>query len=173
MATNTKSYRTSNRGWKSGSYSNTRYGTRTTNSYGTTGPWTGFSTRTNNTSTTTGYATAQFKPYRNTVQAKICSFRTLEQQCTGTSRVTTFSPTTFNRWINMVNKGCCVYKFTNREVARFCGRNFTGSTTTTLNLLRKKFGTGVKACASTRNSTWLVCATTNVTATPFSNYTWK
>lgn len=171
MATNTKSYNRSN---TRGSYGTTRYGTGTSARFGTTSRFSGWSTRTNvTTNPNSGYSPAQFKPYRNTVQAKICSFRTLEQQTTGTNRVTTFSPTTFNRWINMVNKGCCVYKFTNREVARFCGRNFTGSTTTTLNLLKKKFGTGVKACTPTRNNTWLVCATQNVSATPFSNYSWK
>lgn len=170
MPTNTKSYGTTKsygntRGWKTGSYNtNNRYG--------------GYSTRnttntTTHTNTTTSYSPAQFKPYRNTVHAKIGSFRTLEQQCTGSGRVTTFSPTTFNRWINMVNKGCCVYTFSTRDMTRWFGRNYTGSTNNTLNQLRKKFGTGVKACAPTRNNCWLVCATPSVTATPFSSYTWK
>lgn len=154
----TRSYRTSR-----------RTTTRTTNR----------TTRTTNSSrTTTGpaYPATKFSNQRQKIQAAIGSFRTIGQQFNGPGRVVGFSPAAANRWINFVNNGARVYKFSSTQVGRMVGQTTTGtptaSTTTVLRSLQRRYGNGIKAVTQVRGNNWLVAATPTVTARPFSNYNW-
>lgn len=154
--------------WKSGSTRRTSTGHRGS-SYRTGAYRTGGTT---GTTSTTGYSPNQFKTQRTEITAKIGSFRTLNSQVTGAGKVTTFSPTTAQKWINFVNTGARVYKFNNNQVARYCGTT-TPTTNTAFRCLRSKFGAGIKAVARGRGNTWLVAATSKVNSGPFGAYNWK
>ena len=154
----TRSYRTSR-----------RTTTRTTNR----------TTRTTNSSrTATGpaYPATKFSNQRQKIQAAIGSFRTIGQQFNGPGRVVGFSPAAANRWINFVNNGARVYKFSSTQVGRMVGQTTTSptttSTTTVLRSLQRRYGNGIKAVTQVRGNNWLVAATPTVTARPFSNYNW-
>lgn len=123
---------------------------------------------------TNSYSPNKFSTHRNEITAKIGSFRTINQQVSGAGKVTAFSPATCNKWISMVNDGCCVYKFTSSEFSRHFGSQLTRCTPTTAQrMLSNRFGTGIKAVTRGKGSTWLVAATDRVTARPFSTYNWK
>lgn len=125
--------------------------------------------------TGTGWNPRQFAGYRQEVAAKIGSFRNINQQFTGAGKVTTFSPTGAARWINFVNQGARIYKFNNTQFARMFGAGWNPNTppSVALRQLKKKFGTGIKAVAPGKGNNWLVAASPNVSAKPFSTYNWK
>jgi hypothetical protein len=78
-----------------------------------------------------------------------------------------------NKWIRFVNTGGCVYAFSNIDFTRTFGRTCASNTpNTACRMLRQRFGTGIKAVTRGRNGAWLVAASPNVTARPFSNYSW-
>ena len=160
---------TTRRTWKTGTTRRTT-GTRTNN----------YNRTTTRTTTRAGYGTTgtykptQYTNYRKQLQAKICSYRNLNQQCNGTGQVTAFSPTGCNKWINYVNKGCYVYKFNNVQFTKFFGKDWNNQTpNTACKYLQKKYGNGIKAVTQGKGNSWLVAATPNVTARPFATYTWK
>ena len=157
---------TTRRTWKTGTTRRTT-GSRTTTGYTGTGTRVGYGT-------TGNYKPTQFTNYRKQLQAKICSYRNLNQQFSGTGKVTAFSPTGCNKWINYVNNGCYVYKFNNTQFTKFFGKDWNYQTpNTACKYLQKKFGNGIKAVTQGKGSYWLVAATPNVTARPFAAYNWK
>lgn len=127
---------------------------------------------------TTTYSPAKFSTHRKQVQAKICSLRTINQQIAGAGQVTAFSPTNINRWINFVNSGANVYKFTGAQWSRSFGRYFNVSSAAispsiALRALQRQFGSGIKAVTKGKGNAWLVVANQNVNASPFKNYNWQ
>jgi hypothetical protein len=134
-----------------------------------------YSKYTNRTSwPTTSYSPMRYNTQKKQVQAKIWSYRTINQQFSGPGKVTAFSPSGANKWINYVRNGAWVYKFNNAQFCRYFGTKWSGYTpTTAYRYLRKKFGSGIKAVTRGKGNSWLVAATPNVTARPFCNYTWK
>lgn len=151
-------------------YGGTFGGTRTNNWSTNRG-----STSTGNSawSTTKSYAATQFSTQRRELNCKIESYRTINTQFSGNTRVTAFSPTTAKQWINFVDNGCFVYTFNNAEFCRFFGSQFNNcSPTQAFRTLRTKLGTGIKAVTRGKSNTWLVAATPRVTARPFSTYNW-
>lgn len=163
---NTRSY------WKSGS-------TRS-NSSNSRGSYRGAASRSggmssSGTASGAGYSPNQFKMQRTEITAKIGSFRNLNQQVTGAGKVTTFSPTTAQKWINFVNTGARVYKFNATQLARYCGSQWSNnpSASTAFRTLRSRFGAGIKAVARGRGNTWLVAATSKVNSGPFGAYAWN
>ena len=155
---------TTRRTWKSGT-TRSSTGTRTKPQNRTTN-------RTNYTTTT--YSPNKYNTYKKSLQAKIGSYRTINQQFTGMGKVTAFSPTGANKWIKYVDQGAWVYKFNNQQFTKFFGTNWNDPTpTAACRYLQKKFGTGIKAVTRGKGNYWLVAATPKLTARPFSNYTWK
>lgn len=153
-------------------YSKRNYRTKFSGSYGGFGSY--GTTKTTGTWTSKAYNPTQFSNYRKTVQAYIVSFRNLNQQFSGTSRVTAFSPSTAKTWINFVNNGNYVYKFTNQQFCQTFGTQWnTATPTAAFKYLRYRFGNGIRAVTRGRSNTWLVCASPNVTGRPFSTYNWK
>jgi hypothetical protein len=156
---------TTRRTWKSGTtrrttgkLANTWYGTTTSTKY-----W-----------PTTSYSPNKYATYRKELQAKIGSYRTLHQQCTGTGKVTAFSPTGANKWINYVDQGACIYKWNHTQFCRTFGFHSANVTPTYVyRYLRQKYGSGVKAVTRGKGNCWLVAATPKITARPFYNYNWK
>lgn len=147
--------------WKSGAKRNTQK----TKSFGTT-----------NFTKNTGsyYSPTKYNTYKKDLQAKIGSYRTINQQFTGAGKVTAFSPTAANRWIKYVNQGCNVYKFSTKDFQKFWGANWNNPTTTAaFSYMKKKFGTHIKAVTQGKGSYWLVAATPKLSARQFTNYTWK
>ncbi len=134
----------------------------------------GFSgTRVSSNWTPKAYNSTQFSTQRRFVTAQIQSLRYLNQQFSG-ARVTAFSPSTAKSWINFVNNGNYVYKFTNQQFCSTFGTQWAvGSPTTALRYLKQKFGSGIRAVTRGNGNTWLVCASPNVNGRPFSTYTWK
>jgi hypothetical protein len=115
-----------------------------------------------------------FNNYRKELQAKICSYRTINQQFTGTGKVTAFSPTGANKWIKYVDQGNWVYKFNNTQFCRFFGTHWNHATpNAAFRYLRQKYGTGIKAVTRGKGNSWLVAATPKLNARPFYNYNWK
>jgi len=124
-------------------------------------------------STTKSYAATQFSTQRRELNCKIESYRTINTQFSGNTRVTAFSPTTAKQWIGYVDNGCFVYSFNNAEFCRFFGSQFNNcSPTQAFRTLRSKLGTGIKAVTRGKSNTWLVAATPRVSARPFSTYNW-
>ena len=127
------------------------------------------------TSSNTGrsFSASSFNKVTSNIQQKIGSFRNIYSQCTGTG--TTFSPATANKWINLVNNGAFVYKFTGTDFARWFGTNYnpSWSPTTAMRHCRQRFGTGIKAVNRGRGNCWLVCASSSTTARPFNTYNWS
>lgn len=147
-----------------------RTGTRTTNRTTRT------TTSTTRNATNPAYPATKFSNQRQKIAAAIGSFRTIGQQFNGPGRVVGFSPAAANRWINFVNNGARVYKFSNTQVDRLVGTTGSTSTTSTTNVLRslqRRFGNGIKAVTQVRGNNWLVAATPSVTARPFTNYNWR
>jgi hypothetical protein len=166
---------------------NTRRTSSTTGSFRTTGGFrtsggsssnSNFSNWSSNWSPNTAFAPTKFIQQRSDVTCKIASFRTINEQFSGSSKVVAFSPATANRWINFVNDGCYVYKFNNndfnRSFGRFFNRSFGGSFSTgfALKTLQKQFGAGIKAITRGKGNNWLIAATPNVSKGPFGSY-WK
>lgn len=185
MPTKRNTWKTNSTRRTTGSYSlfGGGYNTRTTggsnsrtgSTSGTRSSWgSSYSSSTGSTSNTTSYPTTKFSNQRTEITAKIGSFRTINQQVSGAGKVTAFSPATCDKWINLVNDGCNVYKFTNTEFVRIFGSQFNYCTPTVAQrILNNRFGTGIKAVTRGKGNSWLVAATDRVTARPFSNYTWK
>jgi hypothetical protein len=179
MPTNRNTWKTSSNRRTSGSYSGFGggYNTRRSSgfgrssfgsSYGTGSSWGSSSTN------ITKYSPNKFSTQRNEITAKIGSFRVINQQVSGAGKVTAFSPAVCTRWINLVNEGCFVYKFTHNEFCRFFGSQFNYCTPSAAQrILSNRFGTGIKAVTRGKGSTWLVAATDRVSARPFSTYNWK
>lgn len=119
------------------------------------------------------YSTNQFSTQRRELNCKIASYRTINQQFSGSGRVTAFSPTTSKQWIGYVDNGCFVYNFNNAEFCRFFGSQFGNSSPTqALRTLRSKLGTGIKAVTRGKGNSWLIAATPRVTSRAFTNYNW-
>ncbi|MBW7904289.1 MAG: hypothetical protein LC135_12860 [Phycisphaerae bacterium] len=143
--------------------------------------WRRNSTRRYSTSRTTTssspiqyYSPTKFTTCRRTIEAKIGSYRALNQQFGGKGYVAGFSPAAANKWIRFVNSGACVYSFSNNEFTRTFGRTCAMSTpNNAFRILRNRFGAGIKAVTRGKASTWLIAASPSVTARPFSNYNWK
>jgi len=137
-------------------------------------------TSTRNTRSTTNrrtWSASQWRPIRQDLTARIASFRTIHQQVSGPGNNTPFSPTAAKSWIRMVNNGFYVYKFTNSQFNKFFGKFFGAnpnpSPTTACRFLKSHFGNGIKAVARGKGNTWLVAASPNVNARPFSTYNFK
>ncbi len=140
-------------------------------------------TSTRNTRTTkaanrrTHWSASQWRPIRQDLTARIASFRTIHQQVSGPGNNTPFSPTAAKSWIRFVNNGCYVYKFSNSQFNKFFGKFFGAnpnpSPTAACRFLKSQFGNGIKAVARGKGNTWLVAASPNVNARPFSTYTFK
>lgn len=156
---NTRSYQ--KRNTRRNSFSWSSYG-----GYGTnrpTGTW-----------TPKAYNPTQFSMQRKAVTAQIQSLRYLNQQLSGAGRVTAFSPATARSWINFVNNGNYVYKFTNQQFCNSFGAQWaSASPGAALRFLRQRFGNGIRAVTRGRGNTWLICASPNVSGRPFSTYNWK
>ena len=123
------------------------------------------------------FSPTKFNNQKKNVNAKIASFRTISQQFSGAGKVTAFSPTAANKWINLVNSGASVYKFNGTQFNRFFGKFFSNnvnsvSPTVAFKTLKKQFGSGIKAVTRGKGNNWLVASTTN-TATPFKSYSFK
>lgn len=181
MPTNRNTWKSSSTRRSSGSYSSLGggYGSRRSggsnvrSNYANRSPW-GSSGTSSSTWNTTSYSPSKFNSQRNEITAKIASFRTINQQVSGASKVKAFSPATCDKWINLVNDGCNVYKFTHNEFCRYFGSQFNYCTPTAAQrILSNRFGQGIKAVTRGRSNTWLVAATDRVTARPFSTYNWK
>lgn len=140
-----------------------------------TGAWgrSNFSGSGHYTSATWPCNSPKFSAVRDECQTKIGSFRTIYAQCTGAGK-TCFSPSTANKWTRFVNNGACVYQFSGAQFTKTFGRQFNHATpTTAFRMMKRKYGAGIKAVTQGRNNTWLVCASSSITARPFSNYNWK
>lgn len=133
-------------------------------SYGTRSSW----------APATTYSPNKFSNCRQEITAKIQSFRAINQQFSGTSKVTAFSPSIANKWISYVNDGCNVYTFTNQQFCRIFGSQWTsGSPSNAFRYLKNRYGTGIKAVTRGKANCWLIAAASRITARPFSNYSWK
>ncbi|MBL8879079.1 MAG: hypothetical protein JNG88_08160 [Phycisphaerales bacterium] len=170
MATTRNSWRNSNRGtgssrgWNSGSGWSNSWNSSYGGNYGS-------SSR--STTSSTSYSPTQFSNVREQCQQRVTSYRTIASQCSGPGRVNWFSPSTANKFVRFVNNGCLVYKFSNPQFCRSFGSQFSNTNSTTaFRLLKNKFGTGIKAVTRGKNNCWLVCASSNVSARPFSQYNW-
>ena len=116
----------------------------------------------------------KFITARKEVVARIGSYQALSNQWSGISNVTGFSPTTANRWIRFVSNGSRIYSFSSGQFSRLFGSEWNHSSpTTAYRFLRRKYGAGIKAVTRGRNNTWLIAASPNISARPFSNYNWK
>ncbi len=146
---------------------------RTGSSRRTTSNW----NRRNNTGsnwTATPYKPTKFNTCRKEIQARIGSFRTLNQQFSGVTNVTAFSPNTANKWIKLVDAGARVFAFNQNQFSRYFGSGWNQSSpTAAFKFLRRKFGTGIKAVTRGRGNTWLIAASPKLSARPFNNYNWK
>jgi hypothetical protein len=135
----------------------------------------GWRTSTTSSSRNTGrsFSASSFNKINNNIQQKIGSYRNVWSQCKGTG-TTCFTPTTASKWINLIDNGAYVYKFTGTQFARWFGPNYTSgwSSNTATRFCRQRFGTGIKAVNRGRGNTWLVCASSNVNARPFNTYNW-
>ncbi len=118
-----------------------------------------------------------FSQPRNECQWRMMSYRTIYTQFSGPGKSTIFSPNTAHKWINYINDGCRIYKFSSHEFSRYFGNQWQNPRYANPNAcyrwLRRKYGAGVKAVTRGRANTWLVAATSNVCARPFQSYTWK
>lgn len=149
-----------------GTWSN--YGSGYASSYGT---------RTGSTSTNNAWSpnSPKFNPIKEECECRIGSYENIYTQCSGTGK-TPFSPTTANKFVKFVNNGAYVYKFNSSEFRRFFGNSFdyTNCTpNTAFRYLKTKFGAGIKGVAQGKGNNWLICASSNVSARPFTNYDWK
>ncbi|MFQ5807539.1 MAG: hypothetical protein ACE5I3_13920 [Phycisphaerae bacterium] len=151
------------RTWKSGT---------TRRSTGTKTKWYGRTTA-RSTWPSTSYSPSKYNTQKRELQAKIGSYRAINQQFSGVGNVTAFSPSGANKWIKYVSQGACVYKFNNVQFCRWFGAQWNNATpTAAYRYLRHKFGVGIKAVTRGKGSNWLVAATPKITARPFCNYTW-
>lgn len=123
---------------------------------------------------TTSYSPTQFNTVKKQIQAKVASFKTINQQISGGTKVTAFSPTGAGKWINFINNGANVYKFTNTQFNKWFGPAWDCNTpTAATRFMKNKFGSCILAVTKGKGNTWLVAATTNVSGRPFKNYNWK
>jgi hypothetical protein len=123
---------------------------------------------------TTSYSPTKYTNYKKELQAKIGSYRTINQQFTGAGKVTAFSPTGANKWINYVNQGAWVYKWNNAQFCRYFGTHWNNATpNAAYRYLKQKYGAGIKAVTRGKGNYWLVAAMPKVNARPFYTYNWK
>ena len=154
---------TTHRTWKTGT---TR---RTTGKYGTK-----YGKTYSGTYSTTSYSPNKYSTYKKTLQAKIGSYRTINQQFAGTGKVTAFSPAGANKWIKYVDQGAWVYKFSTPQFSKFWGNNWNNPTpNNAFRFLQKKFGMYIKGVTRGKGNYWLVAAMPKITARPFNTYNWK
>jgi len=115
-----------------------------------------------------------FRRPRMECEWRLTSYRNIYSQFAGAGKWTSFSPAAANKWLNYVNRGWHVYKWSNRDFCRYFGYQWqTGSPTACLRWMRQKYGSYIKAVTKGNGNTWLVATTPNVTARPFYNYNWK
>lgn len=149
---------------------------RTTSTTRRTKKNTGPTNRTTTTRTNSGWpcGSPKYRTARNECTWRLGSYRNLYQQFNGAGKQTYFSPTVANKWIKFVDKGYRIYKFSNKEFTQHFGTNFANNTPTTCyRNFKQKYGAGIKGVTRGKGGCWLVAATQNVNARPFSNYTWK
>ncbi len=166
---------TNKRTYSTGSKNTNRWGyyTSNRNAYSTYGGY-NFSTGTTGKWPTTTYSPTQFNTYKKTVTAKLASFKAINQQFTGSGRVTAFSPSGAAKWISFINKGANVYTFSNSQFTRFFGTQWSKCTpTVATRFLKNKFGNGILAVTKGKGNNWLIAATPTVSGRPFNNYNWK
>lgn len=119
-----------------------------------------------------GYSSNKYNTFRREIEARIGSYRAINQQFSGNS-VTAFSPAGASKWMKLVSTGTRVYTFSPYEFCRYFGSQWnTGTPTAAFRFLRKKFGSGIKAVTRGRGNNWLVAASNNVSGRPFSTYQW-
>lgn len=126
--------------------------------------------------TPAGYPVSKFNAVRDGIQARVGSFRNIFSQVSGSGKVTAFSPRTAQQWVNLVNKGACVYKFNNTQIAKVFGAKFDGSQSNTVvtKAFQTKFGkAAIKGITRGRGNSWLVATNSPINKGPFKNYTWK
>ena len=114
-----------------------------------------------------------FKRVRNECEWRIGSYRTIYSQFTGAGTKTTFSPTNANKWLNYVNNGYRVYKWSHKDFCKYFGSQWQqGTPTACQRYLKQKYGQGIKAVTRGKANCWLIATTPTVTARPFYNYNW-
>lgn len=120
------------------------------------------------------FSASSFNKITTNIQQKIGSYRNIWSQFKGGSS-TCFTPGTANKWINLIDNGANVYKFTGNDFARWFGTSYNPkwSPTTAMRFCRQRFGMGIKAVNRGRGNCWLVCATSNVSSRPFNMYNWS
>lgn len=120
------------------------------------------------------YSPTKYNTYKKDLQAKIGSYRTINQQFSGATKVTAFSPTGAGKWIKYVNQGANIYKFSSKDFQKFWGKNWNNPTpTAAYNFMKKKFGVNIKAVTQGKGSYWLVAANPKISARQFTTYNWK
>ncbi len=177
----------SSTGWNSGrssSFSGTRTGGwntgRSTSSFGNSGwnttgnrSWSTGTGRSTGATQTWSSTSPQFTPIKNECQARIGSYKNVFSQFNGRGK-TAFSPSAANKWLKFVNNGTLVYKFTSQQFNQSFGSRFSQlAPSACVRAFQQQFGAGVKAVCRGNNGSWLIAATTNVTANPFRNYNWR
>ena len=134
---------------------------------------TGYHPKPKHSGTGWSYSPTMFNNLRKELQWRICSYRTLNQQFSGVGKVTAFSPTLANRWLKWVNDGARVYKFSNPDFCKYFGKQWYDATpNAAFRWMKQKYGPGIKGVTRGKANNWLIAATTNFTARPFSNYNW-
>ena len=120
------------------------------------------------------YSPTMYGNVRKELKWRICSYRTLHSQFSGPNKVTAFSPTIANKWLKWVNTGARIYKFSNNDFCKYFGQQWYGaSPTAAFRWMKQKYGPGIKGVTRGKANSWLVAATSNFTARPFSNYNWR
>jgi hypothetical protein len=150
-------------------------GRRTTSTGRTTRKFNRTTTRNNSTTNTTfSKNSPAFNRPKTECEWRIGSYRTVYSQFTGAGQQTPFSPTNANKWVKLVNQGCRVYKFTNKDFCQRFGTQWQqGTPTACFRYLRQKFGPSIKAVTRGKGNNWLVATTPNISGRPFQNYSWK
>src|SRR5262245_54958418 len=122
-------------------------------------------TTSSSSSRTTGrsFSASSFNKITSNIQQKIGSYRNIWSQFKSGS-TTCFTPGTANKWINLIDNGANVYKFTGNDFARWFGTNYssTWSPSTATRYCKQRFGTGIKAVSRGKGNCWLVCASSTV-----------
>ncbi len=169
MATSYKARSYSRPRTQSGSYSNfgSFWGSPNANANGSS--WgktsaTKKATKSYGSSSTASSATGSYKNVGTTLQHKINSYKTLFQQCQGTSgRFPRPTPSTLNSFANWINKGALVQTVSAAQVARWAQStryNFStqsASTASCKNVLAAKFGKStIKAVCRGKSGAFLV-----------------
>ena len=181
MATSYKARSYSRPRTPGGSYSNfgSFWGSSNANANGSSWGKTSASKRTAKSygsGSTASSATGSYKNVGTTLQHKINSYKTLFQQCQGTSgRFPRPTPSTLNSFANWINKGAVIQTVSAQQVARWAhatNKSFNPrnpSPTACKNILTKKFGkSAIKAVACTRTGQFMVVTTPTVNGRSFT-----